>query len=175
MYRIALATALWLIGWSQYGSAQQIPDTILTSLSQDNLVRLHLAGGERIESRIQKFNTGDAWIHLAQQRASLPAASVDSLWVRRSAAATGAVVGAIVLAIPAGLLAAYIAWADNEANPNSDAPAVIAGVVIGAGVGALIGAAIGSGIKRWQLHWGRSRISLEMPGSAMGATLRLAF
>jgi hypothetical protein len=94
-----------------------------------NLVTLRTADGSRIE---------------------VPAPGVDSLWVRRTHARTGALIGGAVAGIGLG---AFLAYHMNH-NPYTARNTVAGGLgLVGGGVGgALIGANIGATVPRWQLR-----------------------
>jgi hypothetical protein len=85
----------------------------------------------------------------------IPFASVDTLWVRRSAWKTGAAVGAVAGTALYLALASAVDGDDPEASayllPASALEAVALGVAVGGGNGALIG----SLVRRWDVRFTR--------------------
>ncbi len=80
-------------------------------------------------------------------------AVIDSLWVQRTAAGTGAIVGALVGIVPGVALARQLC---GLAEGDCAGTRLLLGA-LGAGSGALFGAGIGGQIRRWELHYAGAR------------------
>lgn len=93
---------------------------------------------------------------------TVPAVSIDSLWVRGSAAGKGTLIGGLAgaaggavggLVLFGGLVAFPCALAATAVGPGGNCPSVGPWVVAGAAVGVLLGAAVGSATRKWKLRY----------------------
>jgi hypothetical protein len=114
-------------------------------------IRLHERERGRIEGRFVGMSGTTFTMAVQSEPNDFPFATVDSLWVRRTAVKTGAIVGAIPGAVAGtlfGILINGLGCSDDGGDPCPEA-IPLAGLA-GAAAGALLGAAVGSLIPRWQ-------------------------
>jgi hypothetical protein len=91
----------------------------------------------------------------AQLPTSVPAADIDSLWVRGRATKTGALLGGLVGAVAgvgAGLFISQVICSTQDCGVDDAAPVLGLGAGGLAG-GALVGALIGSAVPKWRLRF----------------------
>ena len=86
----------------------------------------------------------------------MSAATIDSLWAKGQATATGAIVGAAVGGVGSFGFWTWACGAISEGAGCHSWDAVIGLSLAGAAGGALIGTAVGAAIPKWHLRFGRS-------------------
>jgi hypothetical protein len=146
----------------------QVPlEAAVRSLEPGQTVRIRVHGGDRIESRIHSLRAGSLALQLGEDSTAFDVAAIDSLWVRGTAARTGAIAGAAVVGV-----ASFAFWA-ALCDGLSDGPGgckewgrVTAYSLAGAGAGALIGAGVGTLVPKWRLRYARAL-------AVQGALIRL--
>jgi hypothetical protein len=122
-------------------------------------VRLRTVDGRLLDGPVARL-TPTSGLQLTAPDSIIPLAAIDSLWLRRTKAGTGAWIGAVALGIPSAIYWSWLCTAVAEGT-GCDVWGVVAGLTLaGAAVGAGVGALIGSGSVRWELRYARP------PGSA---------
>ena len=128
-------------------------DAAIRTLQPGERVRIRVRGGERIESRIVSVQTEPLGLQLTGAGASLDAAAIDSLWVRRNAARAGTNVGVVVGGVLSFAFWAAVCTGVSEGQ-GCDAWGTVAILgFAGAAGGALIGAGIGALVPSWKLRY----------------------
>jgi hypothetical protein len=156
-------------------AAQATLDSVARQLKPGQTVRLHLQTGLRAEGRFTAYQPDSSIVRLAMRDTTLPFAMIDSIWVRKTGASTGAIVGAVAVGVPSALFwgALCTGLSDGECGQWG----AVAGLTMaGAGVGALLGAAIGSAATHWQLRYGTPRVALKvdpLPAHRLGVGLSI--
>ena len=84
---------------------------------------------------------------------TMPAAGIDSVWVRGNRAGTGALVGSVAGAVLLGWGAASLNRALCEGPDCNEGGAFVRGALIGGLGGMLFGAGIGAAVPRWRLRY----------------------
>ena len=148
---VALVTALSRAGLA---AAQTAPSPDLRTLS---LRSLHAGRTIRVAGRdigtitgpVAGVHDGVLWLGVAPGR-SVPLAGIDSVWVSRGHAGTGAIVGSLIGAVVgiAAMSGKSCDFADTGCVYGAAFGAT--GIMLG---GALLGAIIGDGAKSWQLRY----------------------
>ena len=138
--------------------AGQVPvDAAVRTLKPDQTVRIRIRGGKRIESRIRSLRAEPLALQLVGDTAGFDLAAIDSLWVRGSAARTGAIVGAAAVGVASVALWTAVCEGLSEGPGGCDEWGTVAGFsVAGAAVGGLIGAGVGALMPKWRLRYGRA-------------------
>jgi hypothetical protein len=131
-------------------------------VSPGQLVRIKTQDGQLLEGRFSAFAPEPPSLQLTDRAGPLPAASIDSLWVRGTHAKRGAIIGALLLGVSSGIFWSSVCEYAGEGS-GCDAWGAVAGLTLaGAGVGAGLGALIGSASPRWRLRYARSGIALRL-------------
>ena len=131
-------------------SADSIWGAALSRLNPGAKIRIH-AGGQRIEGRLIAGSAATLRLGVPAGSTDYTTAAIDSLWVRRSSAKTGAIVVAIpgaILGTALGILANGVGCQDDGGDPCPEAIPLLG--LAGAATGAVLGAVIGSFIHRWE-------------------------
>ena len=151
-----VAAALLLLTLPRLGAAQDAgPNTELSAAMQalrpGHLVRIS-ANGVRDSGRVALTSSNQlAFRHRYSD--VVPASSIDSLWVYKSNAGSGALIGAVVV----GAASAFLGYAmsgmalDYEPSGADKLGGVAAYGVVGGLLGGLFGGAIGSVLSHWSL------------------------
>ena len=142
-------------------AAQSSLDDAIGRLKPGQTVRLHSQTGQRAEGRFSVYETDSSVVQLAMRDTTIRFAMVDSLWVRKTGAKTGALIGAVVVGVPSALFWGALCSMDGGSISSECGGAVVGLTVAGAGVGALLGAAIGSAATRWQLRYASPQVALK--------------
>jgi len=157
-------------------AAQSTLDNAIGRLRPGQTVRLHSQTGQRAEGRFTVYETDPSVVVLAMRDTTIRFAMVDSLWVRKTGAKTGAIVGAVAIGVPSALFWGALCSGLSEGN-GCEAWGTVAGLTVaGAGVGALLGAAIGSASSRWQLGYASPQVGLKfspLPTQRFGVGLSI--
>jgi hypothetical protein len=155
-------------------AAQTTLDDAIGRLRPGQTVRLHSQTGQRAEGRFTIYHPDPPVVHLAMRDTTIQVAMVDSLWVRKSGAKTGAIIGAVVVGVPSALFwGALLGSLDSGSGYEGIAVGL---TVAGAGVGALLGAALGSASTRWQLRYASPQVALkfsQLPTQRFGVGLSI--
>lgn len=131
-------------------------------VSPGQLVKIWTQDGQLLEGRFSAFTPKPPSLQLTDRAEPLPAASIDSLWVRGTHAKQGAIIGALLLGVSSGIFWSSVCECAGEGS-GWDSWGAVAGLTLaGAGVGAGLGALIGSASPRWRLHYARSGIALRL-------------
>jgi hypothetical protein len=157
-------------------AAQATLDSVARQLKPGQTVRLHLQTGQRAEGRFTVYQPDSSIVRLAMRDTTMPFAMVDSIWVRKTGARTGAIVGAVVVGVPSALFWGALCTGLNDGGECGQWGAVAGLTVAGAGVGALLGAAIGSASSHWQLRYAAPRVALKvdpLPAHRLGIGLSI--
>ena len=155
--------------------AQHVPDTVLAQLRPGQVLRLRLDDGRRVQARLLGLDPGLMGVRVSDLEAPVPAARIDSLWVRGRATARGAIVGAIGIAVPSFIFWAAFCEGFYEGEGCGAWGAVAGYTLAGAGAGALLGAAIGSTIPKWRLKYARPDVAFAPTPAGFGVTVRVTF
>ena len=138
-------------------AAQATIDSVAGQLHAGQLLRLHLRGGQRLEGRFAVYSPAPPALRLSAADTLVPVGMIDSLWVRGSAAKSGAIIGALVLGVPSAIVWQALCERQGEGTCGW-------GTVYGlTAVGALLGAAIGSASPRWHLRYAGASVGLRLP------------
>jgi hypothetical protein len=142
-------------------AAQATLDSVARQLKPGQSVRLQSQTGQRVQGRFAVYHPDPPAVQLAMRDTTIPLALIDSIWVRKTGAKTGAIVGAVAVGVPSALF--WGALCNLAGDGECRQWGAVAGLTVaGAGVGALLGAAIGSAASRWQLRYGSPRVSLKV-------------
>lgn len=159
-------------------AAQATLDSMARQLKPGQTVRLHLQTGQRAEGRFV-YQPDLSVVQLTMRDTTIPFAMIDSIWVRKTGAGTGALVGAVVVGVPSALFWGSLCGALSESGGGCDQWGTVVGLsVAGAGVGALLGAAIGSASSHWQLRYASPRVAFRvnpLPAQRVGVGLSIRF
>ena len=151
----------WLVAMASSVACAQQPDTsslrarawfrarALAGLETGQHVRIRTNGDGLVEGQVLFSSDSFVTIRSAGPATTIPAAGVDSLWVRRTHAGRGAFVGGAALGLGFGALGATVC--PGECNISSGT-AFVRGGVIGVVVGSTIGALVGLAVPSWRLR-----------------------
>jgi hypothetical protein len=132
------------------GDADSAWRVALARLTPGTTVRVHTHDGGRIEGRVLRTWGTTLRLDTGAAPTDLSTAALDSLWVRGTAAKTGA----IVAAVPGAVVGGLIGWIANEAACKDVGPPCPEAIPLlslaGAGAGAILGAVVGSLIPKWR-------------------------
>ena len=151
-------------------AAQSTLDNAIGRLRPGQRVRLHSQTGQRAEGRFSVYETDSSVVQLAMRDTTIRFAMVDSLWVRRSRAMTGALIGGVALGAPSALL-----WSSACSSDECGGLAAIL-TAAGTGAGVLLGAVIGAASSRWQLRYASPPVALRfspLPTQRLGVGLSI--
>lgn len=137
----------------------------LRRLKPRQRIQLLTTGGERVHGNLGQIGGVPPVLHVESRDGSIPVSALDSLWVRRSRAGTGAWIGALALGVPSAIFWTTFCNALAEGTGCDAFDVVGALTLAGAAVGAGAGALIGSASHHWVLRYARSRTS---PPSRLG-------
>jgi hypothetical protein len=130
-------------------------EAVIQTLRDSQWVRLVSPAFARREGQLLEVSSRELVLARHAQRVRVPAADIDSLWVRGRATKTGALVGGLVGAL-AGVGAGLFISQVICNNPDCDADDAAVVLSLGAGGvagGALVGALIGSAVPKWHLRF----------------------
>ena len=74
-------------------------EVAVRTLKSGQTVRIRVHGGDRIQSRIRSLRAESPALQLLGDSAAFDVAAIDSLWVRGTAARSGAIAGAAVVGV----------------------------------------------------------------------------
>lgn len=135
--------------------AQQSEELQLQRLRPGQTLRLHLADGQRLESRIDSVTGSPFSIQLRSLPTPLTLEKIDYLRVKGRATAIGAVIGAAIGAVGSVVISAAYCEAIRRDFPCGESGETIAASIAG---GAVLGAAIGYAVPKWRLRYSRNRV-----------------
>ena len=153
--RFAAAATLLGVVLSAIPLSAQTPDSVIAPLvAQSRFVRLKTES-ILVTGKLIALSGGVATLQSESgAHQSIGLAEVDSVWVRKNSAKTGAIVGGVTLGVLGAVAMRAFALAVCEGSSNcNDVGAAFLGGVVGAIGGAFIGAGIGSLSKRWQRRY----------------------
>jgi hypothetical protein len=154
-------------------AAQSTLDSVIRRLRPGQTVRLHSQTGQLAEGRFSVYHPDPPVVHLAMRDTTIPFAMVDSLWVRKTGAQTGAIIGAVAIGVPSAIFWGAVCNMDGGCGQWG----VVAGLTVaGAGVGAVLGGVVGSFSSRWQLRYASPRVALKfspLPTQRLGVGLSI--
>ena len=130
---------------------QRRPGSALSGLRVGQHVRIQSTGGGFIEGAISNSPTLVSLRTADGSNVGVPAPGIDSLWVHRTHATTGALMGGAFLGVGLGTFLAFHVNKGNPYNANNTAAGGL-GFLIGAACGALLGELIGSASPKWELR-----------------------
>jgi hypothetical protein len=158
-------------------AAQTTLDSVARRLKPGQTVRLHLQTGQRAEGRFAVYQPDQSVVQLAMRDTTIQFAMIDSIWVRKTGAGTGAIIGAVLVGVPSALLWGSLCSGLSDSGGGCDQWGTVIGLsVAGAGAGALLGAAIGSASSHWQLRYAAPRVSFKvnpLPAQRLGVGLSI--
>jgi hypothetical protein len=136
-------------------------DTVMlggTPIRIGKQVRLHLAGDGHLEGRLAQVTDGaEGSLLLTGRSHPIDFASVDSLWVKESEAATVAAISGLVAGVASVWLLTEVCAGLGDGGGCSESGTVLLVSLPIAGLGALIGHAMGASNWRWRLAYVRTR------------------
>jgi hypothetical protein len=137
--------------------AQAPLEAAVRTIKPGQTVRIRVHGGVRIESRIRSLRAESLALQLVGDSAAFDVAAIDSLWIRGTAARTGAITGAAVVGVGSfAFWAALCAGLSDGSGGCKQWGRVTAYSLAGAGAGALIGAGVGALVPKWRLRYARA-------------------
>jgi hypothetical protein len=141
-------------------SDQQHAGAAAARIRPGAMVRIEIAGGERIEGRLRSVTTDSMLIVGSTGERWLALARIDMLHERGRATRTGAIAGAVAGGVAgAGVvtLVCAIGRADDGVigNEGQWADCAAVGGALGGAGGAAIGAGIGALIPKWHLRFSK--------------------
>jgi len=154
---LAVAVA-WLVAMASSVVRAQQPDTSLPSnhvaralpgLERGQRVRIRVNGDGLKEGVVLGSSERLVTIRRAGAATAIPAAGVDSLWVRGTHAGRGALIGGAVLGLGFGALGATVCPSECDV---SSATGFERGGLIGFVLGGAIGAIVGLTVHSWRLR-----------------------
>jgi hypothetical protein len=158
-------------------AAQTTLDSVARRLKPGQTVRLHLQTGQRAEGRFAVYQPDQSVVQLAMRDTTIQFAMIDSIWVRKTGAGTGAIIGAVLVGVPSAILWGSLCSGLSDSGGGCDQWGTVIGLsVAGAGAGALLGAAIGSASSHWQLRYAAPRVSFKvnpLPAQRLGVGLSI--
>jgi hypothetical protein len=159
-------------------AAQVALDDVARRLEPRQILRLHSQGGQRIEGRFVAYSPEPPLMRVAVGDTTIPFGMIDSVWVRRTNAKSGAIIGALVLGVPSAVFWGTFCSAISDGSGCQEGGTVAGLALAGAGVGALLGAAIGSASSHWQLRYALPSVGLRLtplPGHRIGGGISFSF
>lgn len=129
----------------------QVEPTAALRLHPGQAVRIRLQNGQRFKARLAAVDSTPPQLRFAGPQSPVPVAAIDSIWLRKRAAGTGALIGGIVGGAGLAALGADVCIGLGEGSFGSCGGTVIIVGLVGAAGGALLGAGIGSLVTRWRL------------------------
>jgi hypothetical protein len=130
-------------------------EAVIQTLRDSQWVRLVSPALARREGQLLVVNSSELVLARHAQPLRVPAADIDSLWVRGRATKTGALLGGLVGAVAgvgAGLFISQVICSTQDCGVDDAAPVLGLGAGGLAG-GALVGALIGSAVPKWRLRF----------------------
>ena len=121
----------------------------LAGLETGQHVRIRTNGDALVEGEVLFSSESFVTIRSAGSATKIPAASVDSLWVRSAHAGRGALVGGATLGIGFGALAASVCPRECDISSGT---AFVRGGLVGVVLGGAIGALVGLAVPSWHLR-----------------------
>lgn len=160
-------------------AAQVSLDSVARQLKPGQTVRLHSQTGQRVEGRFSVYNPDPGVVQLKMRDTTISLSMIDSIWVRKTGAKTGAFIGALVVGLPSALILSSLCSGLSETGECGQPGAVVGLTLAGAAGGALLGAAIGSASSHWQLRYALPAVALmvnPLPAQRVGVgfSIRLA-
>jgi len=150
LWHAAIVAAACFPGWAA-GQAAPAPDIRLRSMQSLQAGRVRVSGREigTITGSLAGVHDGALWFDDPAQR-QIPVAAIDSVWVRRGHAKTGAILGGVVgVLLAVRYLIDRCGWGGDQSCVQST-EAGGDGMVLG---GVAIGAILGSVTKSWKLRY----------------------
>jgi hypothetical protein len=149
---LAVVAAVGLTGRAA-GQAAVTPDLrvlSLRSLQAGRSVRIRGRDIGTLTGSVAGVRDGTLWLGGSSAERRVPLAGIDSVWVSRGHAATGALVGALL-----GTAVGIAATSGTSCQLGDDSCTTAAslratGIILG---GVLVGALIGGGAKSWDLRY----------------------
>jgi hypothetical protein len=138
-------------------TAAQRASLALARLGGNTLVRLHATGRGRVSGSVVSSSANLLTVRTTLgpdgSTVNIPAAAVDSLWVKSGDhAGSGALVGGALGGLGLGVAATVAtSGAHGPCDGGCGVGPFLLGLVGGGAVGALVGALVGSGVTEWQL------------------------
>jgi len=157
-------------------AAQTTLDSVARRLKPGQTVRLHLQSGQRAEGRFAVYQSDQSVVQLAMRDTTIQFAMIDSIWVRKSGAKTGALIGSVLVGVPSAILLGSLCSTFSDGGGCDQWGTVIGVSVVGAGAGALLGALIGSASSHWQLRYAAPRVTFKvhpLPAQRLGVGLSI--
>jgi hypothetical protein len=145
--------AVTCLGSQAAGQTPPPPDLRLLSLRALHAGQAIRVSGHdlgTVSGSVQGVHDGALWLHDQPQDRQVSIAQIDSVWVGRNRARTGAIVGGLI-----GGVAGVVAVSGKTCQVGDSAclsGGILESTVITVG-GLLLGALIGSGTRSWQLRF----------------------
>lgn len=155
MSRVAVAVLLPLIlvaGRPAPADAQQLTP-VVEGLHPQQLIRIRTRGHALHIGRFAGVGGDTLYLAPGSGTTWIALDAVDALWVRGTAAKTGAIVGGIMGGVATGAFSAWIVSALCETDDCETLEAGLVGGLLGAAGGALTGAVIGTLINKWHRRY----------------------
>jgi hypothetical protein len=154
-YRMPLWALVIAIAPAALAAQDSLPAP-LARLETGQRIRLRTVDGRLLEARVAAPSLAPLGLRLAAD-SLVSLTAIDSLWVRRTRAGTGAWIGAAVLGVPSALFWGWVCTAVAEGTGCDEWDLVVGLTLAGAAVGAGAGALIGSRSVRWEFSYARPR------------------
>jgi len=148
----------WLVAMASSIACAQQSDTspprtratrALAGLASGQHVRIRTNGDGLVDGRVLFPSESLVTIRSAGRATTIPAASVDSLWVRSAHAGRGALVGGATLGLGFGALGASVCPRECDISSGT---AFVRGGLVGVVLGGAIGALVGLAVPSWRLR-----------------------
>ena len=146
---VAMASSVACAQQSDTSSASTRAAGALAGLESGQHVRIRTNEDGLVEGQVLSTSESFVTIRSAGSATKIPAASVDSLWVRSAHAGRGALVGGATLGLGFGALAASVCPRECDISSGT---AFVRGGLVGVALGGAIGALVGLAVPSWRLR-----------------------
>ena len=149
MRPLLLALSLVLLPAGRHDLVAQELPRVVESLRPAQDIRIRTVGQAIHIGRFVRADTDTLLLEPERGTGRVALGDVDALWVRGTAARTGALIGGVAGGVGTGL---FFAWIVDGLCETDDCKALEAGLVgfgIGAAAGALTGLVLGTFVDKW--------------------------
>lgn len=146
---LALSVLLLLPGAT---SAQRLPQ-VIQGLRPEQDIRIRTVGRAMHVGRFVRARADTLFLDEERGSGRVAVVDVEALWVRGTAAKTGAMVGGVLGGVGTGLFFAWIVSALCETSDCDTLEAGVLGFGIGAAAGGLTGLVLGTFVDKWHRRY----------------------